>query len=366
MSRSRLAVIGGGMAGLSVAARAAADFQVTVLEAESQPAYHSSGRSAAVAIECYESDVVRALTLPGMDYHRAQGAKPIGCVTVADGEHLHELDEFEAEWQPLSSSLRELPVQSLLERVPIIRPECVARALIETDALSLDAHALLESFRKALSAQGGRLVADARVDRIERLNGCWQIGWGESTLDADVILNAAGAWGDELAALAGIQPLGLQPKRRTAFLLDIGYDVRDWPLVHRVEGGLYFKPEAGALMVSPADTHPSLPCDAQPDELDLAVAADRFQTMTTVTVKRLEHSWAGLRTFLPDELPAAGYDPDVDDFFWLVGQGGFGIQTAPGLSELAARLLNERTLEGRHLSATDHLLAARISPARFR
>ncbi len=349
-------MIGGGIAGISLGARAADHFQVTVLEAESQPAYHSSGRSAAVAIECYENDVVRALTMPGMDYHRAHGAKPIGCVTLADEEHLAELDAFEAEWAPLSDSLVEMPVAELMARLPILRAESVARVLIETQALSLDTHALLESFRRAMLAGGGRIVGNARVDRIERSGGCWQIGWGEEVLEADLVVNAAGAWGDQIAALAGVQPLGLQPFRRTAFLLDIGMDVTGWPLVHRVQGGLYFKPEAGLLMVSLAEATPSEPCDAQPDEFDLALAADRFQNMTTQTITRMEHRWAGLRSFLPDERPAAGFDPDMDGFFWLVGQGGFGIQTAPALSELAATLLG----------GGSHPLAARVSPGRFR
>lgn len=355
-SRPSLVVIGGGIAGISLAARATADFQVTVLEAESQPAYHSSGRSAAVAIECYENDVVRALTVPGMDYHRAHGAKPIGCVTLADEEHLDLLDDFEAEWSPLSDSLVEIPVAEMLARVPILRPGAVARVLVETEALSLDTHALLESFRRMLIAGGGRVRGNARVDRIDRVNGRWQIGWGAEMLEADLLVNAAGAWGDRVAALAGIRPLGLQPFRRTAFLLDTGMDVSGWPLVHRVEGGLYFKPEAGLLMVSLAEATPSEPCDAQPEEFDLAVAADRFQNMTTHTVTRMGHQWAGLRSFLPDERPAAGFDPDVENFFWLVGQGGFGIQTAPTLSELAATLLRDG----------DHPLAAQVAPGRFR
>jgi D-arginine dehydrogenase len=354
-AKPRLAVIGGGMAGISLAARAAEDFDVTVLEAESQPAYHSSGRSAAVAIECYENEVVRALTVPGMAYHRDHGAKPIGCVTIADEDHLQDLEAFEATWSPLSDSLVELPVGEMLERVPILRPEKVTRVLIETQALSLDAHALLESFRKQLMAGGGSLVGNARVDRIERRDGAWQIGWGKETLEADVLVNAAGAWGDQLAELAGVRPLGLQPLRRTAFLLDLGMDVSQWPLVHRAEGGLYFKPEAGALMVSLADTTPSPPCDAQPEEYDLALAADRFQQLTTVEVRRMNHTWAGLRTFLPDGIPAVGFDAEAADFFWLVGQGGFGIQTAPHLSEVAAGLLSGR----------QHPLAERISPRRF-
>ncbi|MGE0624523.1 MAG: NAD(P)/FAD-dependent oxidoreductase [Pseudomonadales bacterium] len=355
-SRPALVVIGGGIAGISLAARASEDFNVTVLEAESQPAYHSSGRSAAVAIECYENEVVRALTVPGMDFHRSHGAKPIGCVTIADEDHLAELAAFEAQWAPVSDSLVEMEVADMLARVPILRPERVSRVLIETQALSLDAHAELESFRRQLLAGGGRIVTRARVERIARRDGQWEIGWAGETLRADVLVNAAGAWGDELAALAGVAPLGLQPKRRTAFLLDLPMDISGWPLVHRAEGGLYFKPEAGSLMVSLAEATPSAPCDAQPEELDLAVAVDRFQSLTTVEVRRMAHTWAGLRTFLPDGYPAAGYDPDADGFFWLVGQGGFGIQTAPGLSEVAAGLLKD----------IDHPLAARIAPARFR
>lgn len=355
MAKRDLVVIGGGIAGISVAARAAATFQVTVLEAESQPAYHSSGRSAAVAIECYENEVVRALTVPAMAYHREHGARPIGCVTLADEAHLDMLDRFQATWAPHSSSLVEVPVAELLARVPILRPEKVARVLIETEALSLDTHALLESFRKRLNEEGGRIVGNARVDRIERRNGRWLLGWGEQTLAADLIVNAAGAWGDEVAAMAGAAPLGLMPRRRTAFLLDTGMDVRAWPLVHRVEGGLYFKPEAGLLMVSLAEATPSPACDAQPEELDLATAADRFETMTTARVTRMSHTWAGLRSFLPDGRPAAGFDPEVPDFFWLVGQGGFGIQTAPELSGVAAGLL----------AGGDHPLAGSIAPGRF-
>jgi D-arginine dehydrogenase len=356
LNRPTLAVIGGGMAGISLAARAADDFEITVLEAESQPAYHSSGRSAAVAIESYENEVVRALTVPGMDYHQAHGAKPIGCVTIADEAHLDLLEAFEARWSPVSRSLTEMPAADLLARIPILRPEAVARVLVEPNALSLDPHRLLESFRKKLGTAGGRLVTNARVDRIDRRDGRWRLSWAENSLVADVIVNAAGAWGDDVAALAGARPLGLVPKRRTAFLVDTGLDVSTWPLVHRVEGGLYFKPEAGQLMVSLAEATPSAPCDAQPEELDLAVAVDRFQTLTTAKVSRLAHTWAGLRTFLPDGIPAAGFDPEVDGFFWLVGQGGFGIQTAPCLSEVAAILLSDG----------EHPLAGSIDPARFR
>ncbi|MCB1684974.1 MAG: FAD-dependent oxidoreductase [Pseudomonadales bacterium] len=360
MARPRLAVIGGGIAGVSLAARAAADFDVTVLEAESQPGYHSTGRSAAVSIECYENEVVRELTLPGIPWQIQCGARQIGCVTLADRDHLGMLDGFLARWQPVCESLEEISFDELLRWVPVIRPEAAVRVVVERGALALDPHALLESFRRMLQSAGGRIVGNARVSRLERHNGCWQLGWNgtgsdPATLEADVVVNAAGAWADQIGRLAGAEPLGLEPRRRTALLLDTGLNVSGWPLLHRAQEGLYFKPEGGLLMVSPADEHPVAPCDAQPEELDIAIAVERFQETTTLEVKRLSRTWAGLRSFLADEVPAAGFDPGVENFFWLAGQGGFGLQTAPGLSEMAAGLLR----------GADHPLAAVLSPARF-
>lgn len=367
MARSRLAVIGGGIAGISLAARAAADFDVTVLEAESQPGYHSTGRSAAVSIECYENEVVRELTLPGTPWQIECGARQIGCVTLADRDHLGMLDDFLTRWQPVCDSLEEISYEELARWVPVIRPEAAVRVVVERGALALDPHALLERFRRMLQSAGGRIVGNARVNRLERHNGAWRLGWNDGAggaldtgsdtagMDADVVVNAAGAWADQIGILAGAAPLGLEPRRRTALLLDTGLNVSGWPLMHRAQEGLYFKPEGGLLMVSPADEHPVEPCDAQPEELDIAIAVDRFQETTTLEVKRLTRTWAGLRSFLADEVPAVGFDPRVENFFWLAGQGGFGLQTAPGLSEMAAGLLR----------GEDHSLAARLSPARF-
>ncbi len=339
-----LTIVGGGIAGLSCGAHAVTDFDVTVLEAELQPGYHSSGRSAAVYIEAFMNEVVHALSLESRDYFREHGAKPVGDVTVADAQHGQELDGFFETWRALCPELREVPRDEVLARVPILRPERVHRAAMDPNALSLDAHGLLDGFRRRLAEGGGRIINNARVDRLDpRAGGGWRIGYGDGTLEADVVANAAGAWGDELARLAGVAALGLQPLRRTALLLDLQRDVSSWPLIHRVEGGLYFKPEAGLLMVSLADESPSAPCDAQPEELDVAMAVERFQELTNVTVRRLNRTWAGLRTFLPDRLPAVGFDPRADDFFWIVGQGGAGMQTAPALGRVAADLLAGRS-----------------------
>lgn len=338
-----LVIIGGGIAGLSCASRATEDFEVTVLEAEIQPGYHSSGRSAAVYIEAFMNEVVHALSLESTAYLKEHGgAKPVGDVTISDVEHAPELDAFLERWRDLCPDLHEIDPGKVLEDVPILRPEQVHRAVVDPNALSLDAHGLMDGFRRELTEAGGKVINNARVQGVERAGDGWTVDFGSDRISADVIVNAAGAWGDELADMAGVAPLGLQPMRRTALLLDLQRDVSAWPLIHRVQGGLYFKPEAGLLMVSLADENPSAPCDAQPEELDVAMMVERFQELTTVEVRRLNRTWAGLRTFLPDRLPAVGYDPQVTDFFWLVGQGGSGMQTAPALGQMAADLLAGR------------------------
>jgi D-arginine dehydrogenase len=353
--RPRIAIIGGGIAGLSCGAAIADTFDVTLLEAEAQPGYHASGRSAAVCISPYMNPLVHAITVASRPWHLALGAQPIRDYTIADSAHGDLLDAFVAEWRPFCPGLREVPGAEVCELAPILRRETVVRAIFDPDSLALDAHGMLEHFRRRLIAGGGRIVNGAMVTRLERDATGWQVGWGTGSVAADMVVNAAGAWGDVVATLAGVRPLGLTPKRRTALLLDVGVDVRGWPMVHRVQGGLYFKPEAGQLMLSLGDATPSPPCDARPEELDIALLAQRFQEATTHQVGRIGRSWAGLRSFLPDERPAVGFDPEVPGFFWLIGQGGFGMQTAPAMSDIAAALLSGR----------DARFAAELAPGRF-
>ncbi|MDA1075478.1 MAG: FAD-binding oxidoreductase [Proteobacteria bacterium] len=342
--KSEVVIIGGGIAGISLGARLAKDHQVTVLEAEIQPGYHSSGRSAAVYIEPYINETILDLTRASRDYHLGYGAVPTRALTVAGADDLVDLDAMMARWGGLCPDMQLVDPRILFEAVPIIRPEAVVAVACDPSAMMLDAHTLLEGFRRGLVAGGGRVISNARVDHIER-GARWKISYRDQHIEADILVNAAGAWGDDVAQMAGVKAIGLQPLRRTALLVDPGLDFASWPLVHQAGGGLYFKPEAGLLMVSPADEHPSPPVDAQPEELDVAVAIDRFEKMTTVSVKKVYRTWAGLRTFLPARTPAVGFDRNAENFFWLVGHGGFGMQTSPALSELAAtRLRRQETL----------------------
>lgn len=354
--RPKLVVVGGGIAGLSCGAVAVGEFDVTVLEAEDQPGYHSSGRSAAVLVQTLENETVYQLTMDSVADHRRMGARAIGDLMVAERGKEDRLDAHLARWASLCGGLREADPAEVLERVPILRPEKVYRAVADDAVLALDVHGMLESYRRRLKAEGGNLVGGARVQAIERRDGRWSVSAGERRFVADVLVNAAGAWGDEVAALAGVRPLGLQPKRRTAVLVDPGMEASAWPMFHAAGSSFYCKPEGGLLMISPGDATPAAPGDVQAEELDVAMAVDALQTLTRLAIRRVESRWAGLRSFLPDSLPAVGYDHDVENFFWLIGQGGYGLQTAPGLSRVAASLLAGRP----------HHLAAALQPQRLR
>ena len=204
--------------------------------------------------------------------------------------------------------------------------------------MDIDVDALQQGFLRGFKAGGGTVLTSAGVQAIERRNGSWRVATAGGEVRAATIVNAAGAWADDIAERAGLAPLGLVAKRRTAITIDppAGLDPGGWPMTVDADEAFYFKPEAGRVLVSPCDETPSPPCDAQPDEWDVAVAADRIQTATTLTVSHIVHKWAGLRTFLPDNIPAVGPDPAEPRFIWLAGQGGFGIKTAPAMGRLAA------------------------------
>lgn len=342
-------IIGGGIAGISAASELAATAQVIVLEREPQPGYHATGRSAAFFVSSYGNAAVRAVTAASEPFYRSppQGftdvslIRPRPCIFFGRPDQREALLSLHTE----VPSLQGLTPGQVREQLPIILPGYLEGGLLDNTGGDLDVDAILQGFLRRLRERGGELYSGCEVRGLSRSNGLWKVVTGDETLTAPLVVNAAGAWVDEIARLAGLDPLGLQPKRRTAMLIDApqGHDIADWPLMVNVEEEFYFKPDAGALLLSPADETPSPPCDAQPEELDVALAVDRFETATGLEVSRVTHRWAGLRTFAPDKTFVVGFDPRTEGFFWLAGQGGYGVQTSPGMARLAAALVSGST-----------------------
>jgi D-arginine dehydrogenase len=224
--------------------------------------------------------------------------------------------------------------------VPIFKPGYVHAAALDRGSADVDVDLLHQAFLRRTRALGGRIALGAAVREARRTGNVWSVSTGQETFTAPILVNCAGAWGDEFAQLAGVRPIGLQPLRRTAMRIEppAGAEVAPWPAAVDVDEEFYFKPDAGALLLSPADEHVSAACDVQPEELDVAIAVDRFERATSLRVDRVTRRWAGLRVFTSDRSPALGFDDEARGFFWLVGQGGYGIQTSPALCRIAAAL----------------------------
>ncbi|MFX0540239.1 NAD(P)/FAD-dependent oxidoreductase [Roseovarius sp. S4756] len=357
-------VIGGGIAGISAAAELARDARVTVLEAEAQTGYHATGRSAAIYIRNYGNTVLRAiniaseptLTTPdGICDHSLLSHR--GELLTATGDEMSALEAYASG----SVGLERLTGAEAARLVPILRPERIAAAIYEGAAQSIDVDLMLQGYLRMLKKRGGTVITKAQVTGMRRADGLWHVTAGNHQLTAPLVVNAAGAWADHIAALAGTQRVGLQPMRRSAAIVPLGpeHDVSNWPLFGSVSETWYAKPEGGKLMVSPADEDPVEPHDAWPDDMVLAEGLDRYERAVTVPVTRIERSWAGLRTFAPDRTPVVGYATDCDGFFWLAGQGGYGVQTAPALSQVTAAVIG-----GRAPALASEIIAA-IAPKRF-
>jgi D-arginine dehydrogenase len=342
-------VIGAGIAGASAAANlAASGLSVVVLERESFPGMHSTGRSAALFSEIYGSAPVRALSRASRDFlfdppagfAEAPLVRTRGALHVASADQLPALDAFAA-LPDVAPAVARLTGDEARALCPILRPDYVAAGVLETGSADIDVDALHQGWLRALRAKGGRLVVDAGVTQLTRQGGGWRAMTPAGAFEAPVVINAAGAWADVVADLAGARPIGLQPCRRTGVIVEApdGLDSDRWPMVIDVDEQWYLRPDAGALMLSPADETPCEPCDAQPEELDIAIAVDRVMTATTLDVRRVRRSWAGLRSFVADRTPVVGFAGDAPGFFWLAGQGGYGIQTAPAMGQLAAALV---------------------------
>jgi D-arginine dehydrogenase len=325
-----------------------------VIERESRCGYHSTGRSAASFTENYGGTLIRRLAIasraflenPPAGFCQHPLLTPRGMITVARADQLERLaQQLEAArtWVP---SIVPLEVDAAIARVPILRREYVAGAFIEPDSRDLDVDGLHQGFLRGAKARGARVLVNAAVTEISRSGERWQVSTPDGTFHAPLLINAAGAWADAIAESAGVRPLGLLPKRRTAFNIPApaGLDIRAWPMINDADEEFYFKPDAGQLFVSPADATPSTPVDAHAEDWDVAVGVERLERATTLCVGRVSRTWAGLRTFAPDASPVVGYDGETEGFFWLAGQGGYGIKTSPSLSRACAALIRDRSL----------------------
>ena len=374
MQEFDFAIVGAGIAGVSAAYALAPQAKVVVLEREHVAAYHTTGRSAALHSETYGSPEIRAITVASGRFYRQPPPgfadhpllTPRGALIAGLAGEQAATQKAAKEYAALVPSVRWLDPVEARRRQPLLKPEACAGGAIFEEAEDMDVAAIHGGFLKGARAAGTVLRLDAEVVTLERWNATWNIGLrdGESVAAANII-NASGAWADVLAGLAGAAPVGLVPKRRTAFTFDapVGVDLVHMPMAIDFDETWYIKPEVGQFLGSPADETPSPPCDAQPEEMDVAIAVERIETATTLKIRRIKNKWAGLRSFVADKNLVVGYDPAVDGLFWLAGQGGYGIQTAESAGRLAASLALGKGMPGD--IAGLGVSAAALSPARF-
>ena len=366
-------VIGAGIAGASLAYELARRARVCLIEGESRPGYHSTGRSAALFAPSYGGREIRALTRASRDFFDHPTANfcehtlllPRGCLYVARQDQRERLGAMVREIRASGGRVATIDADAARTCVPLFRPGYVAEAAFDADAMDIDVDTLHQGFLRGARAAGATIVTDCLVTQIQRRGDLWSVELPEGPATASTIINAAGAWADEVAVLCGSRPVGLQALRRTAVLVDApaDVDIKPWPAVIDADEQFYFKPEAGKLLLSPADETLTPPCDAQPDELDVAIAVDRVQGSLAIDVRRVSHRWAGLRTFAPDRVPVVGYDAHVPGLFWCAGQGGYGIQSAPALARTAAALAQRIALPQDVVA--EGLIVENMSPRRF-
>lgn len=346
-------VIGAGISGAGAAYELAAHGRVVVLEAESAPGYHSTGRSAALYTKHFGNRTVRVLNRASLPFLSAppEGFSehallaPRGVLTIGRAGQRALIDE-QLEIGAADGSVVEVTPTEALALAPHLRPEAVAFAAHEAGVMDMDVDALHQGYLRGIKARGGAVLCDADVTALRRQNGTWRAATRVGEFAAPVLVNAAGAWADKVAGMADVAPIGLVPKRRTAIIVELpdGMDSRRWPAVDEAGYGCYCKPEAGRIMASPADETPSAPCDAQPEDYDVAVIADWLERTTVIPVRRIARKWAGLRCFVADNAPVCGFDDAAEGFFWLCGQGGYGIMMSSSLGRTTARLITRGEL----------------------
>ena len=343
-------IIGAGIAGASAAFFLSPHAHVGLLERESIPGYHSTGRSAAILTENYGNRIIRQLTIasrpflegPPSGFCDVKLVQPRGVLWVAQQEDSEDLARVYTEARNLVSGAQQLSVEEMLQICPVLRRQCFAGAVLEPDAMDINVDALHQGYLRGLRRQGGELRCGQEVTKLKRRDGIWVARTrGGEEFGATVVVNAAGAWAEDIAVCADVPPVGITPFRRTAITFDppLGVDISSWPLVIEIHEHFYFKPEAGRILASLADETAVPACDVQPEELDIAIAVDRIERATELRISRLSHRWAGLRSFAPDHTPVIGEAPGHPGFYWFAGQGGYGIMTSPAMGRAIASLV---------------------------
>jgi D-arginine dehydrogenase len=366
-------IVGGGIAGASAGFALAEFGTVLLLERESQFGYHSTGRSAAVFLKSHGPDVIRALASASKPFllHPPDGfsdyplLKPRGMLLIGGHDDAAALDRTAEECARYVAGVRRLNAAQAREMVPVLRSDYLGGAVFDPEAMDIDVHSLHYGFLRGLRARDGRTITDAELTSVERTGEYWGARTRSGNFAARVLINAAGAWCDKVAGLASAASVGLIPKRRTAFTFQppSGTSPETWPVVHDLHETFYFKPDAGRILASPADETPMEPCDAHPEDIDVAAAIDRIQRCAFLPVTHIEREWAGLRSFVSDGCPVIGYDPQVAGFFWIAGQGGYGIETSPAIGRLSASLIAAKGVPRDLADLGVH--AEAVSPARF-
>ena len=342
-------VVGAGIAGASAAYELQQHGSVVLLEREPLPGQHTTGRSAAFLVESYAGAIVRRLTRasrpffeqPPEGFAEAPLVPPHSVLWIGREDQRASLDAALKAGRDAGAEVLELSLAQANEICPVLRQEYVAGAVLEPGAMHIDVAGLLEAFLRGFRRRGGTIATKAEATRIERKGDSWEVDAGGQIYRASFVVNACGAWADELGRLAGIRPIGLRPLRRTAITFDppAGTDTRSWPLLIDADEDFYLKPEGAQLLASPCDETPSEPCDASPEDFDVALAADHVERATTLEIQHIRNRWAGLRSFVADRSLVIGMDPENPGFCWLAGQGGFGIMTSPAASRAAAELI---------------------------
>ncbi|WP_339826386.1 FAD-dependent oxidoreductase [uncultured Parasphingorhabdus sp.] len=366
MKQFDVVIIGAGIAGASIASEIGEDRSVLLLEAEDHPGYHSTGRSAAFWTESYGGPLVQPLTSasqsfldnPPAAFSESAFLGPRGAVNIGRDDQQHLADQFLADFADSGLSMDRWSREQTISLVPDLKP-IWEHAVYEPDCRDIDVAALHAAYLRDAKRKGVELVCRAPVSQIRKDDGGWELSAKGETYRATVLVNAAGAWADSVARLAGAKAIGIQPLIRNMVQIETDPpSSMDMPLVVGLDGSFYFKPEAGGgYWLSPHDEIPSEPADVAPDEMSVATAIDRFEKVVDVQVKRVSRKWAGLRSFAPDRLPVIGFDGAVENFFWFAGQGGFGIQTAPAAAKLARSVLLDQAPD-ESLQAVDASLYA--------